>query len=153
MKGSLSKPEVTIKVIELVRKKPVLNDQSLKPLSHQTAMPQRLYSVLNTYTLVSTLWGRREIRLKYQICHLQRIHSVLTACLQRPHDVPVASTARKQLLQRVHGALTARTQCAYSVFTAIIAFKIFLLILLPYFANIVINFQFSKQFVIVFNSC
>ena len=29
MKGSLSKPEVTIKVIELVRKKPVLNDQSL----------------------------------------------------------------------------------------------------------------------------
>jgi len=65
--------------------------------------------------------------------------------------------ARKTLLQRVFGALTARTQCTYNVLMAIIAFKIFFNFFFifeqPYVANIVIIFDFSKQFVIVFNSC
>ena len=89
---------------------------SLKPLSHQTALPQRLYSVLNQ---VTALWERSEIRLK--ISNLQVI-----ACTQRPHSVPTASsrrshsvfTARKQLLQRVYGAHTARSRRAHSVLTA-----------------------------------
>ena len=41
--------------------------QALKPLSHQTAMPQRLYVAFDKP--VSALWGRREIRVKYQIRH------------------------------------------------------------------------------------
>jgi len=39
---------------------PVTPNGDLRPLSHQTAMPQRLYSVLKP---VSALWERREIRL------------------------------------------------------------------------------------------
>ena len=75
----------------------------------------------------------------------QRPYSVHTTFPQRFYSVHDGSTARKQLLQRVNGVLTVRTQRL----TAIIAFKIFLLIFFlyfqqPYFANIVIYFYFSK---------
>jgi len=62
----------------------------------------------------------------------QRPHSVHTTFPQRLYGVHDASTAHKMLPQRVHGARTVRTQRAYNVFTAIIAFKIFFF----YFFNI-----------------
>jgi len=109
-------------------------DVQFKPLSHQTATPQRLYSVL---------WDRHEIRLNYQkfvsysvyTTSSQRPYSVHTTFLQRLYSVHDVFTAHKQLLQRVHsahtarsrrahGALTAFLPPAHSVLTAIIAFKI-----------------------------
>jgi len=88
------------------------------------------------------------------IACVQRHHSVHTTFQQRLIIVHDASTACKKLLQRVHGALVARTQRAYSVFTATIAFKICFTYIFeqPYFANKVITFDFSKQFAIVFNN-
>ena len=90
----------------------------------------------------------------------QRPYIAHTTFPQRFYSVRDASTACKQLLQRVYGAHTARPQRshgAHSVFTAIIAFKLFNLIFYyfekPYFANTVIYFYFSKQFVLEFNSC
>jgi len=54
----------------------------------------------------------------------QRPYSVHTTFPQRLYSVHDVFTARKQLLQRVHSAQTARSWCAHSVLSAIIAFKI-----------------------------
>ena len=103
-------------------------------------------------------WGRREIRQITNSMYTmssQRPYSVHTTFPQHLYSVHDASTARKKLLQRVQGALTERTHRAYSVLTAIIALKIVLRFSFfehPYFAYIVLYFDFSKQFFIVFNS-
>jgi len=114
----------------------------VKPLSHQIAMPQRLYSVQKTC--------RRELRLKHQI--LIHIKSVYTASSQRPYRIHTTFSKRLHIahdvstarLQRFNGALTERTQRIYSVRTAIISFKIFYYFFIfqqPNFANIVIYFD------------
>jgi len=73
-----------------------------------------------------------------------------TTFSQRLYSVHGASTARKQLLQRIQGALTARTQRSLGDYSVFSLFNLlFLYFEQPYFANIVIYFYFSKQFVIV----
>jgi len=111
----------------------------IKPLSHQTALPPRLYSVLNHVTV---LWERREIRLKISnlpvIACTQRPHSVPTAISWRSHSVFTAFMTFSQLessccsvftarTQRAHGAHTAFSRRTHSVLTAIIVFEIFYL--------------------------
>jgi len=110
---------------------------------------------------LSTLWGLHEIRLKISnlsaIACIQRPHSIPAVFTWRHHTVFIASmTACKQLLQCVHGALMARTQRAYSVLMAILAFKIFYLVQI--LSNHILRtqssiFTFQSNFFIVFNSC
>jgi len=69
-----------------------------KPLSHQTAMPQCLYSVLKT---CQRAVGRRKLRLK--ISNLPEI-----AFTQRPRSVPTAST------QRLHSVFKASMRLLYA---------------------------------------
>jgi len=106
--------------------------QYMKPLSHQTAMPQRLYSVLNSCQRAVGSPRNTPKNIKFVS------YSVYTTSLQRPHDVPTASLQRPwrfhsaqavaaACLQRAHGAHTAFSRRAHSVLTAIIAFKIFYL--------------------------
>ena len=115
----------------------------LKSLSHQTAMPQRSYSVLKPYqrAVGSPLNTPKNIKFaSYSVCTTssQRPNSVHTTFRHRLYSVHDVFTARKQLLQRVNGAHTARSRRAHgahtafsrrahSVLTAIIAFKIFYL--------------------------
>jgi len=96
---------------------------AVKPLSHQTVIPQRLYSVLKTCH--RAVWSPRNTpkHIKFASYSVyttssQRPYSVHTTFPLRRYGVHDASTARKQLLQCVHGALTARTQRAESVLTA-----------------------------------
>jgi len=106
----------------------------LKPLSHQTTMPQRLYSVLKRI--------RRGIRLKISnlsvIACTQRPHSVQTASTRRSHSVFTASMTFSQCassccsvftsrIRRAHGAHTAFSRRLHSVLTAIMTFKMFYL--------------------------
>ena len=69
------------------------------------------------------------------MCQLQGVNNVLTAFLQRPHDVPIASLLRHWRFYgaqaiaaacswRAHGAHTAFSRRAHSVPTEIIAFKV-----------------------------
>jgi len=89
---------------------------AVKPLSHQTALPQRLYSVLKPcHRAVGTPRNTPKISNVQVIACTQRPHSVPTASSRRSHSV---FTARKQLLQRVYGAHTARSRRAHSVLTA-----------------------------------
>jgi len=120
MKCSLSKPEVTIKVIELVRKKPVLNDQSLKPLSHQTAMPQRLYSVLNTcqHAVGSPRNTPKILNLPLTAC-TQRIYSVPSASTRRSHGVFIASMTLLRRAISCCSVFSARSRHAHSAHTAL----------------------------------
>jgi len=54
---------------------------------------RRCHSVCTAFRkYISIPWGRRESCLKYQIS--QRLYSVLTASLQRPHDLSTASLQR-----------------------------------------------------------
>jgi len=133
----------------------------IKPLSHQTALPQRLYSVLKPCQRAKGTPRNTPKIIKFVS------YSVYTTSSQRPHDVPTASLQRpwrfhsaqaiaEACLQRAHGAHTAFSRRAHSVFTAIIAFKIFYLF---YFFWVTLLckhsdlFYFSKQFVIGFKSC
>jgi len=89
--------------------------QTVNLLSHQTAMLQRLYSVLkfsqravgspqNTPTHIKFASNSAYTTSSQCSC------SVHTTFPQRLFSVHDASTVRKQLLQRIHGAHTARTQ-------------------------------------------
>ena len=103
----------------------------LKPLSHQTAMPQHLYSVRKPcQRAVGSPRNTPKIsNISYSVytTSSQRPYSVYTTFPQRLYSVHDVFTARKQLLQRVHGAHTEFSRCAHSVLTAIIAFLIFYL--------------------------
>jgi len=92
-------------------------DTYLKPLSHQTALPQRLYSVLKPCqrAVGSPRTTRKNIKFVSYTASLQR--------LWRFHSAQAVAAA---CLQRAHGAHTAFSRRAHSVLTAIIAFKIFL---------------------------
>jgi len=83
----------------------------LKPLSHQTAMPQRLYSVLKTCQRTVGSQGNMSKIIKFASNSVytmssQRSYSVHTMFPQHPYNVHDASMAGKKLLQRVHGAHT-----------------------------------------------
>jgi len=137
-----------------------MQDINVKPLSHQTAMPQRLYSVLKPrQRAVESPRNTPKISNLSVIACTQRHHSVPTAPTRRSHSVHDVFTACKQLLQRAHSAHTTHTafsRRAHTVLTAIIAFKMFYLVYFLFgvtvFANIVIYFYFSKQIVTGFNS-
>jgi len=97
--------------------------ENLKPLSHQTAMPQRLYSVLKPCrrTVESPRNTPKNIKfVSYSVytTSSQRPYSVHTTFPQRLNSVHDVFTARKQLLQRVHSAHTGRSRRAHSVLTA-----------------------------------
>ena len=84
----------------------------VKPLSHQTAMPQRVYSVLKTCQRAvgpprNTPKNIKIASYSVYTTSSQRPYSVHTTFPQRLYSVRDASTACKQLLQRVHGAHTA----------------------------------------------
>jgi len=101
-----------------------------KPLSHRTALPQRLYSVLKPYQRAvgsprNTPKTIKFVSYSVYTTSSQRPYSVHTTFPQRLYSVHDVFTARKQLLQRVHSAHAAFSRRAHSVLTAIIAFKIF----------------------------
>ena len=114
------------------KKKQMKSDvkSKVKPLSHQTALPQRLYSVLKPcQRAVGSPLNTPIISNLPDIACTRRSHSVPTASLQRPHDVPTASLQRPWRFysaqavaaacsRRAHGALTARTRRTHSVLTA-----------------------------------
>jgi len=145
----------------LVRKKKTKDKmKAVKPLSHQTAMPQRLYSVLNPcqHAMDSPRNTPKIITFACNSVYTtssQRPYSVHTTFPQRLYNVHDVFTARKQLLQRVHGAHTARTAFSrrtqrphgdYSVYD----FFYFFILSNPFLQT---YFYFSKQFLIGFNSC
>jgi len=95
----------------------------LKPLSHQTAMPQRLYSVLKPSQRAVGSPRNTPKNIKFVSCSVyttssQRPYSVHTTFPQRLYSVHDVFSARKQLLQRVHSAHTARSRHAHSILTA-----------------------------------
>ena len=84
----------------------------LKPLSHQTAMPQRLYSELKPCQRAvgsprNTPKNIKFVSYSVYTTSSQRPYSVHTTFPQRLYSVHDVFTARKQLLQRVHSAHTA----------------------------------------------
>jgi len=94
-----------------------------KPLSHQTALPQRLYSVLKPCQRAvgsprNTPKNIKFVGYSVYTMSSQRPYSVHTTFPQRLYSVHDVFTARKQLLQRVHSAPSARTRRAHSVLTA-----------------------------------
>jgi len=115
---------------------------SLKPLSHQTAMRQRLYSVLKPcQRAVGSPLNTPKISNLPVIACTQRPHSVPTASTLRSHSVFTASLTFSQRAssccsvftartRRAYGAHTAFSRRAHSVLTAITAFKIYLLFIL-----------------------
>jgi len=116
---------------------PLKRNTNSKPLSHQTAMPQRLYSVLKPCqrAVVSPRNKPKISNLSVIVC-TQRPHSVPTASTQRSHSVFTTSMTFSQRARsccsvftartrRAHGALTAFSRRAHSDLTAIIAFKMF----------------------------
>jgi len=87
---------------------------NLKPLSNQTAIPQRLYGVLTCQRAVGSPRNTSKY-IKFDSYSVyttssQRPYSVHTTFPRRFHSVHDASTARKKFRQRVLGALTARIQ-------------------------------------------
>jgi len=82
---------------------------SLTPLSHQTAMPQRLYSVLNTCQCDVGSPRNTPKTIKFAS------YSVYTTFSQRPCSVHMAFPQR---LYCVHGASTKGASSCCSVFTA-----------------------------------
>ena len=95
----------------------------LKPLSHQTAMPQRLYSVLKPcQRAVGSPRNTPKILNLSVIACTQRPHSVYTAYTRRSHSVFTASMTFSQRAssccsvftasrRRAHGAHTAYSKC------------------------------------------
>jgi len=102
----------------------------LKPLSHQTAMPQRLYSFHEPcQRAVGSPRNTPKMSHLSVIACTQRPHSVPTASTQRSHTGPTASLQRPWRFhsaqavaaacsQRVHGVLKARTQRSHGAHTA-----------------------------------
>ena len=95
----------------------------LKPLSHQTAMPQRLYSVLKPCQRAvgsprNTPENIKFVSYSVYTTSSQRPYSVHTTSPQRLYSVHDVFTAHKQWLQRVHSAHTARSRRAHTVLTA-----------------------------------
>ena len=95
----------------------------LKPLSHQTAMPQRLYNVQKPCqrAVVSPRNTPKNIIIfSYSVytTSSQRPYSVHATFPQRLYSVHDVFTARKQFLQRVNSALTARTHRSHGAHTA-----------------------------------
>ena len=95
----------------------------VKPLLHQTALPQRLHSVLKScqHAVGSPRNTPKNIKfVSYSVytTSSQRPYSVHTTFPKRLYSVLDVFTARKQLLQRVHSAHTARSRRAHSVLTA-----------------------------------
>jgi len=105
-------------------------DSLFKPLSYQTAMPQRLYSVLKPCQhVVGSPRDTPKISNLPVIACTQRPHSVPTASTRRSHSVFTASMTFSQLAssccsvftartRRAHGAHTARSRRAHSALTA-----------------------------------
>jgi len=125
----------------------------LKPLSHQTAMPQRLYSVLKTcQRAVGTPRNSLKISNLPVIACTQSPHSVPSAPTRRFHSVFVAPMTLLRHTKSCCSVFTVRSRRAFSVLTAIIEFNIF-----SFFHilsnHILVSFGFSKQFVLVFNNC
>ena len=90
-----------------------------KPLSHQTALPQRLYSVLKPcQRAVRSPRNTRRISNLSVIACTQRPHSVPTASTRRSHSVFTASVTFSQRASSCCSVFTARTRRAHSVFTA-----------------------------------
>jgi len=128
-------------------------------------MPQGLYSVLKPCqrAVGSPLNTPKNIKFAGYSIYMtfpQRLYSVHTTT----HSVFTASMTFLQrassccsmfvaCTQRAHSAHTAVSRRVHSVLAAIIAFNIFYLFFYYEFANIVICFYFSKQFVMRFNSC
>jgi len=128
-------------------------------------MPQRLYSVLKTCQRTVGLPQNmpKNIKLPVIAC-TQCSHSAPTAFPQCLNSVRDASTSAGSCCimfmartHRSHSAHSPFSQRTHSILTAIIAFKILYIYFLnfeqPNFVNIVIYFHFSKQFIVVFNSC
>jgi len=97
----------------------------LKPLSHQTAITQRLYSVLKPCQ--HAVGSPRNMIYDKNIKFISK--SVYTTSSQRPHHVPTASLQRPWRFhssqavaaacsQRAHGALTVCTKRSHSAHTA-----------------------------------
>jgi len=92
----------------------------VKSLSHQTAMPQRLYGVLKIcQRAVGSPQNTSKISNLPVIACTQRPHIVPTVFTRRSHSVYIASMA----LLRCCSVFKAHSQRAHSVLTAIIAFK------------------------------
>jgi len=81
----------------------------LKPLSHQTAMPQHLYRVLTPCQRAVGSPRNTPKNIKFVR------YSVCTTSSQRPYSV---HTTFPQRLYSVHDVFTARTRRAHSVLTA-----------------------------------
>ena len=95
----------------------------VKPHSHKTAMPQRLYSVLKPCQRAvgspqNTPKNIKFVSYSVYTASSQRSYIVYMTFPQRLYSVHDVFTARKQLLQRVHGTHTVRTLCAYGAHTA-----------------------------------
>jgi len=90
--------------------------ENLKALSHQTEMPQRLYSSLTTC--------QRAVRSPQNTPKIS--HLSVIACTQRPHSVPTRRSRSvfiesMTLLRRASSCccvFTARSRRAYNVLTA-----------------------------------
>ena len=98
-------------------------DVRVKPLSQQTAIPQRLYSVLKSSQRAvgsprNTPKNIKFVSYSVYTTSSQRPYSVHTTFPQRLYSVNDVFTARKQLLQLVHSAHTARTQRSHGAHTA-----------------------------------
>jgi len=94
--------------------------QYLKPLSHQTALPQRLYSVLKPCQRAvgsprNTPKNIKFVSYSVYTTSLQRPYSVHTTFPQRLYSVYGVFTAR---IRRAHSVLTARTQRSHGAHTA-----------------------------------
>jgi len=120
--------------------------------SHQTAMPQPLYSVLKTcQCTVGSPRNTQASNLPPTVC-TQRPHSVPTAFTRRSHSIAPMTLRRRP--RSFCSVFMARSRCEYSVITTIIDFlNTFSYFEQTYFANIVIYFDFKKQFVKVFALC
>jgi len=91
----------------------------IKPLSHQTALPQRLYSVLKPCQLaVGSPRNTRRISNLSVIACTQRPHSVPTASTRRSHSVFTAFMTFSQRASSCCSVFTARTRRAHRVLTA-----------------------------------
>ena len=98
----------------------IMDCMLFKPLSHQTAMPQRLYSVQKPCQRAvgspqNTPKNITFVSHSVYITSSQRPYSVHTTFPQRLYSAHDVFTARKQLLQRVYNAHTAFSRRAHNV--------------------------------------
>ena len=84
----------------------------VKPLSHQTALPQRLYSVLKPCQRALGSPRNTPKNIKFVS------YSVYTTSSQRPYSVRTASTRRSHSVFRASMTFSQRASSCCSVFTA-----------------------------------